>query len=277
MDGRAGKEEFYEEYEIFFNVETRKGHIADMYCFELAQDVPVGVLIQFKFILKTSTGILLWQPDPDRIFESRETETDYTIVVFEDWDKAEYQKIIEEEALANQDGSLLDSEMAIVAENLTPPEEELVPDINLTSPGEEQLQALSGELATGNGDPSPEKPLAIVAENISYPTEDFIANAADNGVLGLKRTNYPDDEALDISNKNVLVAEDIGDISRATEEVEGNMVAYEGNPVLVPGLSPLTTVSTEEAMLSDDEKNSTINASIGVDEALDHNLSEVIA
>ncbi|MBA0768001.1 hypothetical protein Gotri_016846, partial [Gossypium trilobum] len=154
-----------------------------------------------------------------------------------------------------------------------PPEEELVPDINLTSPGEEQLQALSEELATGNGDPSPEKPLAIVAENISYPTEDFIANAADDGVLDLKRTNYPDDEALDISNKNVLVAEDIGDISRATEEVEGNMIAYEGNPVLVPGLSPLTSVSTEEEMLSDDE-NSTINALVGVDEALDHNLSE---
>ncbi|TYJ19204.1 hypothetical protein E1A91_A09G176500v1 [Gossypium mustelinum] len=236
-------------------------------------DVPVGVSIQFKFILKTSTGNLLWQPDPDRIFESRETETNSTIVVCEDWDKAEHQKIIEEEALTNQDGPLLNSEMAIVQDNLTPSEEELVPDINLTSPGEEHLQALSEELATGNGDPSTEKPLAIVAENISYPTEDFIANAADDGVLDLKRTNNPDDEALDISNKNVLVAEDIGDINRATEEVEGNMIAYEGNPVLVPGLGPLTTVSTEEEMLSDDE-NSTINALIGVDEALDHNLSE---
>ncbi|GMI71413.1 hypothetical protein like AT5G01260 [Hibiscus trionum] len=218
-------------------------------------DMPVGVSIQFKFILKTSTGKLLWQPDPDRIFESYETKN--TIIVCEDWGKAENQKVIEEELIANQDGSILDSEMAIVAENLNPPKEELVLETNPTSLAKEQLEALSEESVTGDGDPSPEKPLAIVAENISYPTEDLIANA-DNGVLGSNKTDYPNDEAFNVSNKNVLVAEDLGDIDREeTTDVEGNLVAYEGNPVLVPGLSPLATMLAEESMVSQDEKIST--------------------
>ncbi|KAK8518140.1 hypothetical protein V6N12_017298 [Hibiscus sabdariffa] len=231
-------------------------------------DIPIGISIQFKFILKTSTGKLLWQPDPDRIFESCETKN--TIIVCEDWEKAENQKVMEVEPIANQDGSILDSEMAIVAENLTPPKEEVVLETNPSFLAKEQLQELSEESTTGDGDPSPEKPLAIVAENISYPPEDLIAYA-DNGVLGLNKTDYPNDEALDVSNKNVLVAEDLGDIDREeTANAKGNLVAYEGNPVLVPGLSPLA----EESMASQDEKISTADASIGVNEASNHKLSE---
>ena len=212
------------------------------------------------------------------------------IILCEDWEEAEYQKVIEEQPLANPDGPLLDSEMKIDAENLTPPKEELVSDINLlsdtdsiTSPGKKPLQALSEELVTGNSAPSLEKPLAIVADIISYPTEDFIANA-NNGVLCMKRTNYPIDEALSISNKNVLVAEDLGNIGRvetlqnpATPDVEGSLVSHEGIPVLVPGLTPLATVSTEEVMLDEDRKNSTTGESIGVNEAKYHKLPEVIA
>ncbi|XP_039055140.1 uncharacterized protein LOC120197811 isoform X2 [Hibiscus syriacus] len=235
-------------------------------------DIPVGVPIRFKFILKTRTGKLLWQPDPDRIFESRETKN--TIIVCEDWEKAGNQKVTEEEPIANQDGHLLDSEIAIVAENLTPPKEELVLETNPTSPAKEQLQALSEESATGDYDPSPEKPLAIVAENISYTTGNLIANA-DNGVLGSNKTDYPDDEASDVSNKNVLVAEDLGDIDRVeTADAEGNLVEYEGNPVLVPGLSPLAAMSPEESMVSEDENISTTDASVEVNEALNHKVSE---
>ncbi|KAE8697710.1 Carbohydrate-binding-like fold, putative isoform 2 [Hibiscus syriacus] len=232
-------------------------------------DIPVGISIRFKFILKTSTGKLLWQPDPDRIFESRETKN--IIIVCEDWKKAEKQKVIEEEPIANRDGHLLDYEMAIVAENLTPPKEELVLETNPTSPAKEQLQALSDdESATGDDDPSPEKPLAIVAENI---TGDLIANA-DNAVFGSNKTDYPNDEASDVSNKNVLVAEDFGDADKEeTADAEGNLVANEGNPPLVPGLSPLATMSAEESMVSEDEKISTTDASVEVNEALNHKLS----
>lgn len=259
-----------------------EGHV-----WTLELDIPVGTSIQFKFILKSSTGDLLWQPDPDRIFKSWETEN--TIIVCEDWEEAEYQKVIEEQRLANQDGPLLDSDMVMVAENMTPSKEELVSDMipvsdtdSIASIGKEPLPTLSEELVTGNSAPSLEKPLAIVADNISYPIEDYIANA-NNGVLGVKRTNNPNDEALAVPNKNSLVAEDLGNISRvdilqnpATPDFEGNLVSHEDNPVLVPGLTPLATVPTEEVTLDEDGKSSTFNASVGDNEAKYHSLPELV-
>ncbi|MBA0716820.1 hypothetical protein Golax_015619, partial [Gossypium laxum] len=65
----------------------------------------------------------------------------------------------------------------------------------------EELQALSEELATGYGVPSLDKPFAIVAENPSYPTEDFMANK-NAEALGMNRTKYPNNEAMAIANKN---------------------------------------------------------------------------
>ncbi|MBA0769794.1 hypothetical protein Gotri_018492 [Gossypium trilobum] len=114
---------------------------------------------------ETNHREILWQPGHAWIFKSLETEN--MIVVCEDWEATDYQKVLEEEPL------FLDSE------NLTPSKEELLSDMNLvldisssTSLGKEPLQALSKELATGNGAPSLEKPLAVVAENPSYPTKD---------------------------------------------------------------------------------------------------------
>lgn len=226
-----------------------------------AQDVPIGVPIQFKFILKRSTGDLDWQPGPDRIFKSWETEK--KIVICEDWDEAEYQKLLEEDPSANQDLPVLGSEMAIIAEN-----------INLVSDA-----ALSEELATVTSAASLEKPLAIVDENISYSTEDLIANA-NNVVPSLERANYQNDEALATSKKNVSVAEDFGRVETvqnpAPADVEPNLVAHEGTPVLVPGSTSSETVSAEEAMLDEDEKNSKTDASVEVNEAECHKLSEVI-
>ncbi|XVE76530.1 hypothetical protein DITRI_Ditri12bG0181100 [Diplodiscus trichospermus] len=245
-------------------------------------DIPVGISIQFKFILKTIRGNLLWQPGPNRIFKSWESEN--MVIVCEDWEEAEYQKVIEEQPLANQEGPLLHSEVAIVAKNLTPSEEELVSDTDsITSPGEEPSEASSEELATSNSAPSIEKPLSIVADNISHPAEDFIANS-NNGVLGEKRTNNPINEALAISNKNVLVEEDIGNTSRVerlqnpvTPDVEGTLVSHEGSPVLVPGLTLVASVSTEEEMLEEDvKKNSTTGASVEVNEPKYHNVPKLV-
>lgn len=168
-------------------------------------DIPVGISVQFKFILKTTTGDILWQPGHDRIFKSLETEN--MIVVSEDWEAADYQEVLKEE-----------------------------------------LQALSEELATGNGVPSLDKPFAIVAKNPSYPTEDFMANK-NAEALGMNRTKYANNEAMAIANKNVVVAED---------------------------LTPLSTVATEEEMLDADDKNSTSDTSVGVDEAKCDELSELV-
>ncbi|XP_039043503.1 RNA polymerase II degradation factor 1-like [Hibiscus syriacus] len=74
---------------------------------------------------------------------------------------------------------------------------------------------------------------------------------------------------------NALIAEDLGDNdSVGTAVTKGNLVAYEGNPVLVPGLSPVETMSAEESKASEDVKNSTTDALIGVNEALNHRSFE---
>ncbi|OAY79465.1 uncharacterized protein LOC109718409 [Ananas comosus] len=57
-------------------------------------DLPIGKLIQFKFVLRGLSGEINWQPGPDRVLETWETAK--TIVVSEDWDYAEHQKILEE-------------------------------------------------------------------------------------------------------------------------------------------------------------------------------------
>ncbi|RWW18346.1 hypothetical protein GW17_00017675 [Ensete ventricosum] len=59
------------------------------------EDLPVGKQIQFKFILKSFSGEVKWQPGPDRCLQAWETSN--TIVVSEDWENAESQKIAEEE------------------------------------------------------------------------------------------------------------------------------------------------------------------------------------
>ncbi|KAI3977434.1 hypothetical protein MKX01_000347 [Papaver californicum] len=63
-------------------------------------DVPIDKTIQFKFILKDPvTGKVIWQPGPNRVFQT--WETNKTIVVFGDWDIVGLQMISEEEPLAN--------------------------------------------------------------------------------------------------------------------------------------------------------------------------------
>ncbi|KAI3977506.1 hypothetical protein MKX01_000419 [Papaver californicum] len=66
-------------------------------------DVPIDKAFQFKFILKDPTGEVKWQPGPNRVFQT--WETNKTIVVFEDWDIVGLQMISEEEPLANSNTS----------------------------------------------------------------------------------------------------------------------------------------------------------------------------
>ncbi|KZV53427.1 hypothetical protein F511_10213 [Dorcoceras hygrometricum] len=83
-------------------------------------DVPCGKMIKYKFILKLDDNTISWQPGPDRILETWETEK--TIVVFEDWDHPQFQDITEEEevlANVNDDMSLINSELPTVSENIS--------------------------------------------------------------------------------------------------------------------------------------------------------------
>ncbi|OMO84331.1 Carbohydrate binding module family 20 [Corchorus capsularis] len=68
-------------------------------------DLPVDLSIHFKLILKQSSGDLLWQPGPDRTFQTWETKN--TLVVTEDWENAEAQKITEELLLSENEDLLV--------------------------------------------------------------------------------------------------------------------------------------------------------------------------
>ncbi|CAL4901031.1 unnamed protein product [Urochloa decumbens] len=61
----------------------------------LEKDLPANKLIEFKFLLRDSSGKLHWQNGPNRIFRTGETEN--TLVVYEDWGDVKNQKVLEEE------------------------------------------------------------------------------------------------------------------------------------------------------------------------------------
>ncbi|XP_019097987.1 PREDICTED: uncharacterized protein LOC104768339 isoform X2 [Camelina sativa] len=68
-------------------------------------DLPVGRLVEFKFILKAQTGEILWQPGPNRSLET--WESNKTIRICEDWDNADLQMMIEEDYVPfNQEDSI---------------------------------------------------------------------------------------------------------------------------------------------------------------------------
>ncbi|KAH7553825.1 hypothetical protein ACOSP7_029304 [Xanthoceras sorbifolium] len=200
-------------------------------------DIPVGKSIQFKFILKESTGNILWQPGPDRIFQTWETEN--TIAICEDWENAEYQKICEEEPFTNDNEE---------------------PTVN--------SGVLVAEMA--------ENPIAIVAENNSYPVEDPVVNTS-NKILGVNQISQPMES---VDNKNTMIEKDIlGSNGRAavvknlaSTDLEENLITHEGGAVLVPGLTPIPTMQTEEEI---QDENIAIDAPIGINEAKNHDLPEL--
>ncbi|KAK9986075.1 hypothetical protein SO802_031026 [Lithocarpus litseifolius] len=216
-------------------------------------DVPIGKSIQFKFILKGNAGKILWQPGPDRFFKTWETKN--TIIVCEDWENPEFQKVIEGEQLANQNEQpTVNSDILIVAENLTFPKDELVSYVNEgsanadsnTSTAENSIaEPHKEQIIADNIAPSQEKTKAMVADNISYSKED------------------PKVNAKDILDSN----------GRAPTLIEDNLNNY-GGLVLVPGLTPLSIEPTEEAYQDESEKRIAVDVSVGASEVKDHSVQE---
>lgn len=82
-------------------------------------DVPIGKCIKFKIILKEGPENITWQPGPDRILQT--WETDNTLTICEDWDSADCHKILEDnEPTFNQT-----EEPIINAEDITYPKEKV--------------------------------------------------------------------------------------------------------------------------------------------------------
>ncbi|XP_021622112.1 uncharacterized protein LOC110622059 isoform X2 [Manihot esculenta] len=269
---------------------------SDGHVWTVELDIPIGKSIQFKFILKEVTGRILWQPGPDRIFKAWETEN--TIVVSEDWEDDNFQELLEEETIYNNKVEpVVNSEMLDLAENLTHQIEELASEVNFYPPKEPLTQAPE-EPTIADSIPSPElEPVVIVADNISYITEDPVVRAS-HQVLDDFESNHEKDGNEAISNKEAMAAEEVvgNNGSFPTEMItvnmnmEGNLVTHEGDPVLVPGL-PL--LSSESVIQDEVETSSGLDASVGVtevetssgfdasvgamDEVKNHNLPEVTA
>ncbi|KAI5584532.1 hypothetical protein BDE02_06G087800 [Populus trichocarpa] len=247
---------------------------SDEHLWTVELDLPVGKSFQFKFILKGIGGGICWQPGPDRVLQTR--ETDNTIVVWEDWEDAALQKVTEEEPSANgTEEPSVNPEMLIVTENLTHQKEELVSDasnggvtMNVSSNPAKKPTPVTYEkrIVADNISPMQEKPVAIVADNIRYSE----GASAVNEVLVEKRTK---------SNKSTVIREDVvrnddapTAINSSKSDVGGSVVTHEGDPVLVPDLSAVSVLPNEAANDNEGERSRAFHASVGVDEVENHNF-----
>lgn len=213
------------------------------------------------------------------------------ITVCEDWENAESQKIAEEERLSKQNGD--NPEMMIVAENLAHVEEQLIFDAN-TQSAITNSNALSAdkpmvephkeEIFADKIASSQENRESMVADNISYPKQDPLMNASAQ-VHNDGRITFKNENSAIISNNGIIVGESIlRNSGRAatvknleSTDIEGNLINYDGNPVLVPGLTISSAVPTEDANQDGVESRIAFDGSVGAFEAKDHNMPEVTA
>lgn len=153
-----------------------------MQCFHwFKQDIPIGKCIKFKIILKDGSENITWQPGPDRILQTSETQN--SITVCEDWDSAELQKIIEEELILNQI-----EEPVIIEEEITSSHKEVNIDINNTVPGRDFISNTK-ETPTDNSDE--DSNMLVVGGNGS--------------MMNLKESKLNTDETLSTNRLPVLV------------------------------------------------------------------------
>lgn len=186
--------------------------------FYYTQDIPVGKSIQYKFILKGSTGNIVWQPGPDRILQTWDTNN--KISVSEDWENPQLQVLIEEEPNSDEEPQpTINSEILIIGESSA------AADSAISNPTMKPLQ---------------DKRMDILSkQDIGVGENGFGSNG--RAVNSESFTGTKDGEKL---------------------------VSYEGDPVLVLGLTPLLTLDAEETSPAEVSKNSLANnASLGVEKA----------
>ena len=225
----------------------------------------------------------MWQPGADRVFQTWETKN--TITVSEDWENAELQIVSEEEQAAiQQEDSPVNSELTVVFR-----QEELVIEENIesvisikdSSQGEQPLEEpIKGQLVADNIRTLQEKPKSSVANEISDTKTDPRVSFSPQ-VPSEKRVDSGNENFNVILNNNVTIADEIlgnnGTVETAKNLASTNLVDCEGEPVLVPGLTPPPSVPTEEENHDQVDKKNSVDESTEAVEAKDHNLPEVTA
>lgn len=182
-------------------------------------------MVEFKFILKATTGEVLWQPGPNRALET--WETNKTIRVCQDWDNADLQMMIEEDFVPlNQEENQLD--IPIVADNITHPQQSMSLNTNVSSDGAEEDDEVLSTVQQNSS--------VVVVENAGYD------ESAENSTSDIESEN-----TMEPSN-GALTAREV------TKEA---MFTEEESPVLVPGLIPLSDLENEEVEVINEGKAET--------------------
>ncbi|GAU13966.1 hypothetical protein TSUD_262930 [Trifolium subterraneum] len=220
-------------------------------------DMPAGKSIQYKFILKGKEGDIIWQPGPDRIIQTWETMN--RIIVCEDWENAELQKIIEEDELSqtNEEPQVL-SEVSTSTEILDNSRDEMEFSVSNVAGIEDTPIYTEEKLIDDSISSSPmQKPVAIIAENIGS-SEDHIEStrheANKKNVVGDSEESEDgpqNDGRINYLGYNGNAA---GLKNREGTIVEGSLIDFEGGPVLVPGLTPPTEEEAATSEVVEEEK-----------------------
>ncbi|KAK1299502.1 hypothetical protein QJS10_CPB14g01737 [Acorus calamus] len=257
---------------------------ADDHIWTAELDIPVGKMIQFKFILRGLSGEILWQPGSDRVFQTWETKS--TIVVSEDWDDPGLQRITEEGPLAAmvEESSVLEDKMG--NNGLTQDDLTSIKDIDpLTDNEEDQMNIVNGKGETvkhSEGD-RPVLVPGLPPLPISDPIEEVFSDEVVNGRIATGASDSDGGDDFNVTKDDLTSIKDIGPL---TDNEEDQMIIVNGKgetvknsegdlPVLVPGLPPLPISDPIEEVFSDEVVNGRIttgaSASDGGD---DFNVTE---
>lgn len=205
-------------------------------------EFPTDKTVKYKVILQENAGTILWQPGPDRVLETWDTEK--IITVSEHWDNPELRDVVEEDLAAAglNEEPLPDSDLSLVSEN--PSSTALLDDRRTTTLLDDHrtdLDKEGGASSNGYSNLEDKKPSApMVAENIAEPLEE--------------QDSSTDDELSNLIHVN-------------SSSLKQEIMVDEGIPVLVPGLISMPPEETEEPS-PDEEDGISIetNSSSGSDE-----------
>ncbi|CAK8574863.1 unnamed protein product [Lathyrus sativus] len=254
---------------------------SDGHIWTLEVDMPAGKSVQYKFILKGIEGDIIWQPGLDRVIQTWETMN--RIIVSEDWENAELQKVIEEDRFSQ---SNVLSEVSTSTETLDDSRDK--PEFVVSSVsgiedtrihGEEKLvdEQVIQENIGDSISSSIEKPMAIIAENIG--SSDDLVESTSN-VTSKSNVILKNDETEDGSQKDDKIRYNgyNGNAAALNNQegtiVEGSLIDLEGGPVLVPGLTPPTEKEADLREVVEEEKTA-IESSIETFETRDQNIPEL--
>ncbi|KAF3552652.1 hypothetical protein DY000_02000040 [Brassica cretica] len=197
---------------------------SDGHVWTLDLDLPVGRLVEFKFILKAQTGEVLWQPGPNRAIET--WETNKTIRICEDWENADLQMMREEDFVPfdqEEEQSSFVLDMPLVAENVTHPKPSLtlLTDASPNGAGEEvEVRAPVQQITS-----------VVAVENEGYVSDDDPEE--------ISSFNIQNEKPMEHSSGALTACQD----GNVTEEA---MFTEEESPVLVPGLFPPSDLDSED-------------------------------